>query len=94
MGRFDIKLTQAAKEAALDLASQNKAIRFTVTRSGCCSMAASIYPDAERVGDLILEADGVRILTRDEYPELTWIGTIDYKSRGLHRGFIWRPSRA
>jgi len=90
MDRFQIQLTDAAKEAAKALQDEDKYIRFTVARSGCCSMAVKLYPDAERVTDQVIEVDGVRILTKDEYPELTWIGTIDYKEKGLHKGFSWR----
>ena len=34
--------------------------------------------------------DGIHILSRDEYPELQWSGTIDYKAKGLHKGFSWK----
>ena len=50
-GRFDIKLTDAARDAARQLEEEGMAIRFTVARSGCCSMAVSIYPDTERITD-------------------------------------------
>lgn len=88
--RFQITVTDAAKEAAEQLAAEGKYLRFSVGRSGCCSMAVSIYPDVERVSDQVIEADGVRILTKDEYPDLTWIGVIDYKAKGLHKGFSWK----
>ena len=88
--RFDISLTEAAKNAAEKLAEEGMFLRFAVTRSGCCSMAVSIYPDAERVNDEIIEADGVRLLTKNEYQDLIWRGTIDYKEKGLRRGFIWK----
>ena len=88
--RFDIRLTEAARAAAAELEKEGRALRFSVSRSGCCSMAVSIYPDAERVNDQVLEFDGIRILTRDEYPEMHWSGIIDYKPRGLHKGFSWK----
>ncbi|MBQ6371203.1 MAG: hypothetical protein IJJ21_06460 [Firmicutes bacterium] len=90
MARFDIKLTEEAKAAAEALAAEGKDLRFAVTRSGCCSIAVSIYPDAERMGDHVMEVDGIHILSRDEYPELQWSGTIDYKAKGLHKGFSWK----
>lgn len=88
--RFQITLTEAAKEAAMQLAEEGKCLRFSVGRSGCCSMSVSIYPDTERVTDQVIDVDGIRILTKDEYPDLTWIGVIDYKAKGLHRGFTWK----
>lgn len=90
ISRFQIQLTDAAREAATALQGEGKYIRFTVARSGCCSMSVKIYPDVERVTDQVIEVDGIRILIKDEYPELTWIGTIDYKGKGLHKGFSWR----
>ena len=90
MARFDIKLTEEAKAAAEALAAEGKDLRFAVARSGCCSIAVSIYPDAERMGDHVMEVDGIHILSRDEYPELQWSGTIDYKAKGLHKGFSWK----
>ncbi len=88
--RFQIQLTDAAKEAAMELQQEDKYIRFSVARSGCCSMAVHLYPDTERITDQAIEVDGIRILTKNEYPELTWIGTIDYKKKGLHKGFSWK----
>ena len=88
--RFDIKLTDAAKDAARQLEEEGMAIRFTVARSGCCSMAVSIYPDTERITDEVIEVDGIWILTKNEYPDLHWAGTIDYKAKGLHKGFAWK----
>lgn len=90
MKRFNIQLTDAARDAAKELEKDDKFIRFAVARSGCCSMAVNIYPDTERITDEIIEVDGIRILTRNEYPELVWNGTINYKSKGLHKGFYWR----
>ncbi len=91
--KYDIRLTEAAREAALELQAEGKAIRFSPARSGCCSMAVTLYPDVERVNDTVIEVDGVRILTRDEYPEMDWTGTIDHKARGLHKGFQFRFGR-
>lgn len=90
MKRFNITLTEAARQAAQECAQDGKDLRFSVGRSGCCSMSVSIYPDVERMGDQVVEADGIRILVKDEYPELQWNGTIDYKGKGLHKGFSWR----
>lgn len=90
MMKHEIRLTDAAKEAAKKLEEEEMAIRFCVTRSGCCSMSVVLYPDRERVNDKVIEVDGVRILSKDEYPDLQWNGTIDYKDRGLHKGFRWK----
>ena len=38
----------------------------------------------------ILTVDGIRILFDNEYPDFTWVGTIDYKEKGLHKGFHWK----
>ena len=90
MSRFNIKMTDEAKAAAARYAEEDKALRFSVERSGCCSMSVSIYPDFERDRDEVMEVEGIRILTRNEYPELGWVGTIDYKSKGLRKGFTWK----
>ena len=90
MNRFEIRLTDEARQAARKLAEEGRYLRFAVTRSGCCSMAVAIYPDAERVGDEVIEVDDVRVLVKDEYPDLHWNGTIDYKAKGLHKGFSWK----
>ena len=91
MNRFDIKLTADAKAAAERCAEEGKNLRFAVGRSGCCSVAVSIYPDVERVTDEVIDVDGIRVLTKkDEYPDLQWAGTIDYKEKGLHKGFAWK----
>lgn len=90
MSRFNITMTDAAKKAAAQCAQEGKDLRFSVSRSGCCSIAVSIYPDTERVTDQVIDIDGIRILTKNEYPDLRWNGTIDYKAKGLHKGFSWR----
>ena len=88
--RFDIRLTEAAKAAGLQVAAEGKGIRFSVVRSGGCSLAVTLYPDAERMSDHVLDIEGVPILVRDEYPEMHWSGLIDYKAKGLHKGFHWK----
>ncbi|MBQ6401901.1 MAG: hypothetical protein IJI20_06420 [Firmicutes bacterium] len=90
MARFDITLTDAAKEEARKCAEEGKDLRFSVSRSGCCSIAISIFPDAERDTDEVIEVDGIRIVTNGEYPDLEWKGTIDYKTKGLRKGFVWK----
>lgn len=92
--RYDIKLTEAAKEAGLQLAAEGKGIRFSVGRSGCCSMTVTLYPDVERVADQVIDIEGVPIFARDEYPEMNWFGLIDYKPKGLHKGFKWKFGRS
>ena len=32
----------------------------------------------------------IRIFFDNEYPDFTWVGTIDYKEKGLHMGFHWK----
>ena len=38
----------------------------------------------------LLIVDGIRIFFDNEYPDFTWVGTIDYKEKGLHKGFHWK----
>ena len=38
----------------------------------------------------MLIVDGIRIFFDNEYPDFTWVGTIDYKEKGLHKGFHWK----
>ena len=38
----------------------------------------------------ILDVDGIHILFDDTYDEFTWVGSIDYKEKGLHKGFHWK----
>ena len=91
MAAFDIKLTQAAQDKARELAAEGKALRLSFSKSGCCGLSVMISPDVERVGDQVMEVDGIRILTVDKYPDLQWFGTIDYREKGLlRRGFIWK----
>lgn len=90
MSKYDITLTAAAKEAAEELKKEDKVLRFSVSRSGCCSVSVSIYPDVERLKDKIIDVDGYTVVTRDEYPDLTWRGTIDHKDSGLRKGFVWK----
>ena len=95
MGRkYDIRLTDTAKEAGLQLAAEGKGIRFGVSRSGCCAMAVSLYPDVERMADQVIDLEGVPVFVRNEYPEMNWSGLIDYKPKGLHKGFQWRSGRS
>lgn len=42
------------------------------------------------MSDHVLDIEGVPILVRDEYPEMHWSGLIDYKAKGLHKGFHWK----
>ena len=88
--RYNIRLTEAAKAAGLALAEEGKGIRFSIVRSGCCSMAVSLYPDVEKSSDQVITIDGVPILTGNEYPEMHWSGLIGYKPKGLHKGFHWK----
>ena len=90
MSRYDISMTPAAKAAAENLKQEGKALRFSVARSGCCSVSVSIFPDVERVTDRSIEVDGCTVVMKDEYPDLTWRGVIDYKEKGLKKGFLWR----
>lgn len=90
MAKFDLKMTQSAKDKAQELASEGKNLRISISRSGCCGVAVTISPDVERTGDRVIEVDGIRVLTRDEYPDLQWYGTMDYREKGLRRGFVWQ----
>ena len=47
-------------------------------------------PPAEAILEDILIVDGIRIFFDNEYPDFTWVGTIDYKEKGLHKGFHWK----
>ena len=90
MAKFDIKMTPAAEDKARELAAEGRDLRISISRSGCCGVAVTIAPDVERTGDQLMEVDGIRILTRDEYPDLQWYGTMDYREKGLRRGFVWK----
>lgn len=91
MSRFDIQMTESAKAAARHCASEGRDLRFAVRKCGCSSMAVSIYPDVERATDRVIEIDDIRVLSgKNDYPDLQWVGTIDYKTKGLHKGFVWK----
>lgn len=91
--RYDIKLTDAAKQVGSQLAAEGKGIRFDVSRSGCCAISVSLYPDVKKGSDRVIDIEGVPLFVRNEYPEIKWFGLIDYKTKGLHKGFQWRFGR-
>lgn len=91
--RYDIKLTEAAKQVGMQLAAEGKGIRFSISRSGCCAIDVSLYPDVEKENDKVIDLEGIPLFVRNEIPEMKWFGLIDYKSKGLHRGFQWRFGR-
>ena len=45
---------------------------------------------SSRQGVIVLIVGGIRIFFDNEYPDFTWVGTIDYKEKGLHKGFHWK----
>ncbi len=102
MKQHSIRLTDAARAAASELKEEGYALRFSVRQQGCCNLAVRIFPvpdpaagqdekpPAEAILEDILIVDGIRILIGNEYPDFTWVGTIDYKGKGLHKGFHWK----
>ena len=94
MKPHSIRLTDAARTAATELKEEGYALRFSVRSQGCCNLAVRIFPvpdpAGEAIPDDILIVDGIRILFDNEYPDFTWVGTIDYKEKGLHKGFHWK----
>ncbi len=93
-----IQLTDAARAAAIALKEEGYALRFSVRSQGCCNLSIRIFPEKdppnEATGDAlpdnILNVDGIHILFDDTYDEFTWVGSIDYKEKGLHKGFHWK----
>jgi Fe-S cluster assembly iron-binding protein IscA len=93
-----IQLTDAARAAAIALKEEGYALRFSVRSQGCCNLSIRIFPEKdplnETTGDAlpdnILNVDGIHILFDDTYDEFTWVGSIDYKEKGLHKGFHWK----
>lgn len=122
MKPHNIKLTPAAREAALALAKDGYLLKFRALQQGCCTLSVRIVPvpdlfqgvpfekaslldapgsppasdaadkcsRAKTSDAAVLSVDGVRILMDDSFPDFTWVGTIDYKEKGLHKGFHWR----
>ena len=102
MKPHSIQLTDAARAAATELREEGYALRFSVRAQGCCNLAVRIFPvpdpaaglndesPAEAIPDDMLIVDGIRIFFDNEYPDFTWVGTIDYKEKGLHKGFHWK----
>lgn len=85
-----IQLTDAARAAAIELKEEGYALRFSVRSQGCCNLSIRIFPEKESLTDNILDVDGIHILFDDTYDEFTWVGSIDYKEKGLHKGFHWK----
>jgi Fe-S cluster assembly iron-binding protein IscA len=93
-----IQLTDAARAAAIALKEEGYALRFSVRSQGCCNLSIRIFPEkdplakaaADALPDNILDVDGIHILFDDTYDEFTWVGSIDYKEKGLHKGFHWK----
>ena len=94
MKPHSIQLTDAARAAATELKEEGYALRFSVRAQGCCNLSIRIFPVPEpaegAIPEDILTVDGIRILFDNEYPDFTWVGTIDYKEKGLHKGFHWK----
>lgn len=88
--RYRIRFSEEAKAAAEELAAEGYALRFSVNSQGCCSLSIRIFPAIEAASDPVIVADGIRILADDDYPDFTWVGTITYKDKGLHKGFHWK----
>ena len=77
-----------------DWNSQRKGWGFvSVSASGCCAISVSLYPDYQKDGDKVIDIEGVPLFVRDEVPEMKWFGLIDYKPKGLHKGFQWKFGR-
>ena len=91
--RYDIKFSELAKQEGLELAAEGYGIRFSASRSGCCAVSVSVYPDLKKEGDRVIDIEGVPLFVRDEIPEMNWFGLIDYKPKGLHKGFQWKFGR-
>ena len=91
--RFDIKFTELAKQEGIELFAEGYGIRFAVSRSGCCAINVSLYPDAKKEGDTVIDIEGVPLFVKDDIPEMKWFGLIDYKPKGLHKGFQWKFGR-
>ena len=91
--RYDIKFTELAKQEGLELVEEGLGVRFSVSRTGCCAISVSLYPDYQKEGDKVIDIEGVPLFVRDEVPEMKWFGLIDYKPKGLHKGFQWKFGR-
>ena len=63
--RFDIKFTELAKQEGVELAAEGYGIRFAVSRSGCCAINVSLYPDAKKEGDTVIDIEGVPLFVKD-----------------------------
>ena len=93
-----IQLTDAARAEATALKEEGYALRFSVRSQGCCNLSIRIFPEKDPLSESpagaspenILDVDGIHILFDDTYDEFTWVGTIDYKETGLHKGFHWK----
>ena len=44
-------------------------------------------------GDTVIDIEGVPLFVKDDIPEMKWFGLIDYKPKGLHKGFQWKFGR-
>ena len=85
--RFDIKFTELAKQEGVELAAEGYGIRFAVSRSGCCAINVSLYPDAKKEGDTVIavnveEAEAIKIMV--EKGNLSTIAKVCYEIGNRH----------
>lgn len=84
---MEIKVTQAAKEQIMTITNPDHYMKVDLVKSGCCSMAFTLYEDIKRGDDIMVEVDGLKLLFTPRAKMALAAGTIDYKRRGLFKAF-------
>lgn len=85
---MNIKITQTAKEQIMKVVTApDQFMKVDLVKSGCCSMAFTLYKDIKRGDDTMVEVDGLNILVTPRAKMALAAGTIDYKRRGLSKAF-------
>lgn len=98
MNNTPLTLTPSAIERLQELLSKKEAalgIRIGVKERGCSGFSYDIgYADDERDGDLMVEADGVKVFINND-AQLYILGTeLDYVQEDLFAGFKFNNPNA
>ncbi|MGL4483876.1 MAG: HesB/IscA family protein [Anaerovoracaceae bacterium] len=89
---MDITFSPEAKEKAEEIQASGKILRLKLIKSGCCSYAF-VFGESEPIrGDTLIEHEGLKIALGDEAIELMQRVKIDYKRKGLRKGFLVIPN--
>ncbi|MDQ2918672.1 MAG: iron-sulfur cluster assembly accessory protein, partial [Verrucomicrobiota bacterium] len=75
--------------------SESKGLRVQIAKGGCSGLQYEMTLDARKIGDAVIERDGVEFFVDDESAQLLRGATLDYQDGLTSAGFqIVNPNAA